>query len=147
MQVCAIGALVAIMVKEGSLANDCSQEDNNGLPSASSPVQKISEVALDGFLTIDQRSLRALHIFQVLPSLSTTHTFHFDSIRLSVWPQETSRMEVWADLPHAYEEQNLVRALYRWKRLQLPQISTRATKFSHPLYLLAFALFKDASAR
>ena len=64
MQVCAAGALIAILIKEGILAL------TPGLDTESSgdllAIHSISELSLDGFLTVDPGSFQALQIFQVL---------------------------------------------------------------------------------
>lgn len=69
MQVCACGALVAILIQEGGLdAMDCERAPDAG-PASLIGVRRVSEVALSGFLTVDQLSLQALQIFQVASRL------------------------------------------------------------------------------
>lgn len=53
---------MAIMIKEGLLQSSSGTEAGD---SSHISIRKISEISLEGFLTIDQRSFRALQIFQV----------------------------------------------------------------------------------
>ena len=65
-QVCATGALVAILLKEGLLAPfTVGMVGENAQHGGLLSIQGLSELALDGFLVVDQVSLRALQIFQV----------------------------------------------------------------------------------
>lgn len=61
-QVCAAGALLAIMHREGFLSP--SQATDCGEIPAGVFVEGLSEITLDGFLTVDSASMRALQIFQ-----------------------------------------------------------------------------------
>lgn len=57
-QVCAAGALLAILSREGLLARDPSA------PTASLPLASLKETSLEGHLLVDPGSLEALHIFR-----------------------------------------------------------------------------------
>ena len=61
-QVCAAGALLAIMHREGLLCP--AQATESGEIPAAIFVEGLSEVTLDGFLTVDSASMLALQIFQ-----------------------------------------------------------------------------------
>lgn len=61
-QVCAAGALIAIMHREGLLCP--AQATASGEMPAAICVEGLSEVTLDGFLTVDAASMLALQIFQ-----------------------------------------------------------------------------------
>ena len=61
-QVCAAGALLAIMHREGHLSAGPT-EDPVDMPAALS-LEGLSEVSLNGFLTVDSASMHALQIFQ-----------------------------------------------------------------------------------
>nr|AKI32383.1 DNA mismatch repair protein MSH5 [Watanabea reniformis] len=68
-QVCAAGALVAILLKEGILAahTPSSSLDDTEQPATGGQLlglEGLSEIALEGLLLVDQVSLRALQIFQ-----------------------------------------------------------------------------------
>ena len=65
LQVCACGALVAILLKEGSFVASRVQQQAETVGSGLMRVDNLSEISLDGFLLVDQTSLKALHIFQV----------------------------------------------------------------------------------
>ena len=60
-QLCAAGALLAILFQEGRLPS-VSQKDVS--TTAALYVEEISEISLDGFLTVDAASTHALQIFQ-----------------------------------------------------------------------------------
>lgn len=59
-QVCAAGALLAILYQDGHLLSPRQEQ----CTSAALYVDEISEVSLDGFLTVDAASMHALQIFQ-----------------------------------------------------------------------------------
>ena len=61
-QVCAAGALLAIMHREGLLCP--AQATESGEKPAAIFVEGLSEITLDGFLTVDYASMLALQIFQ-----------------------------------------------------------------------------------
>lgn len=60
-QVCAAGALLAILYAEGHLL---APSQDHSRTSAALYVEEISEIGLDGFLTLDAASMHALQIFQ-----------------------------------------------------------------------------------
>lgn len=61
-QVCAAGALLAILHREGHLSQ-AQAEDSDDMPAAMF-LEGLSEISLDGFLTVDSASMLALQIFQ-----------------------------------------------------------------------------------
>ena len=61
-QVCAAGALLAIMHRGGHLSH--AQADDSSDRPAAMFVEGLSEITLDGFLTVDSTSMLALQIFQ-----------------------------------------------------------------------------------
>lgn len=61
-QVCAAGALLAILHREGHLSSR-QAEDSGDMPAAML-LEGLSEISLDGFLTVDFASMLALQIFQ-----------------------------------------------------------------------------------
>lgn len=64
---CACGALVAILLQDGLLEGTGPvPRQDFGAHLSLVRVRKVSEVALSGYLTVDQLSLQALQIFQVL---------------------------------------------------------------------------------
>lgn len=78
MQVCAAGALIAILIKEGMLtlsSSTCTDDFSEVLY-----LQNLSEMSLEGFLYVDQASFHALQIFHVrLPQycFDNCHLFPF----------------------------------------------------------------------
>ena len=61
-QVCAAGALLAILHREGHLSR-AQTGDSDDMPAAMF-LEGLSEISLDGFLTVDSASMLALQIFQ-----------------------------------------------------------------------------------
>ncbi len=62
-QMCAAGALLAILHREGHLSSPVQTEDSDDMPAAMF-LEGLSEISLDGFLTVDSASMLALQIFQ-----------------------------------------------------------------------------------
>lgn len=69
VQVCACGALVEILLKEGFFTASRVVHQSRGAGRTLLMVDALSEIALDGFLLVDQLSLNALRIFQVQAQL------------------------------------------------------------------------------
>jgi DNA mismatch repair protein MSH5 len=67
-QVCAAGALLAILAREGRLAAGPASSLNGGTAGgtaeAAMQLESVCEVSLDGYLLVDPASMAALQIFQ-----------------------------------------------------------------------------------
>ena len=96
MQVCAAGALLSILHRDGllhgSLNPSLAAPDQNTPNLADSAlrrrkeadmyfcVESLSELHLQGHLCVDSASMHALQIFQVFPGLSVHYHYHDPSV-------------------------------------------------------------------